>query len=285
MLDFEKASTAEQINNPSDIFLNGFIMNSKKTQSVKLMNVSFANTAFNNILDEMDQFINSGNRKGYISITNTESLYHAIKIPEHAAYVNGAAYSCCDGIGVVIAGRLIGLDIPRLHGPDLMLKCCEYGVSRQWRHFFYGGKEGVPNLLGDKLIEKYPGLIVAGVYSPPFRELNENEKKEIISLINECNPDIVWVGLGLLKQEKWIAEYKENLNVPWMIGVGAAFDFYAGTVKRAPEFYRKIGLEWLYRVVFEPRMLRRNFLSLKLILKVIWHGIKTRKINIISKRK
>ena len=264
-------------------FNYGLPLSKMENKTAKILGISLSCCEFRDLLKVMHENIQTL-KKDYISITNTESLYHAIKIPEHAAYINGAAYSCCDGIGAVLAGRLIGLDIPRLHGPDLMLKCCEYGVGRQWRHFFYGGKEGVPNLLGDKLTAKYPGLIVAGVYSPPFRELNENEKKEILSLINECNPDIVWVGLGLLKQEKWIAEYKENLNVPWMIGVGAAFDFYAGTVKRAPEFYRKIGLEWLYRVVFEPRMLRRNFLSLKLILKVIWHGIKTRKINIISKR-
>ena len=192
-----------------------------------------------------------------------------MKIPSHFEYINKSKFSCCDGVGVVIAGKMLGYNIPRLHGPDLMLECCKYGVERKWRHYFYGGRKGVPELLSKKLSEKFPGLITVGTYSPPFRQLTPAEDREIIEQINESRPDILWVGLGLLKQEKWIADHMGKIKVPWMIGVGAAFDFHAGTVKRAPLIFRKAGLEWLYRVCFEPRMIKRNLFSFMVIVYAI----------------
>ncbi|MBW2742547.1 MAG: WecB/TagA/CpsF family glycosyltransferase, partial [Deltaproteobacteria bacterium] len=206
---------------------------------------------------------------GYISITNTESIYHATRIPSHFNYINNADFSCCDGVGVIIAGRMMGHKIPRLHGPDLMLKSCEYGLPKKWRHFFYGGRDGVPELLSEKLSEKFPGLITAGTYSPPFRPLTPDEDEAIIKRINDANPDILWVGLGLLKQERWIAEHIGKIKAPWMVGVGAAFDFHSGAIKRAPRFFRRIGLEWLYRTTFEPRLIKRNLYSLLLVFRVI----------------
>ena len=106
-----------------------------------------------------------------ISITNTESVYHAVRMAEHRDYIKKAAFSCCDGVGVVLVGRLRGLRIPRLYGPELMLRACEYGVSRGWRHYFYGGREGVAELLSLQLTGRFPGLITAGTFCPPFRPL------------------------------------------------------------------------------------------------------------------
>jgi N-acetylglucosaminyldiphosphoundecaprenol N-acetyl-beta-D-mannosaminyltransferase len=216
----------------------------------------------------MEAGIKNG-RRGYISITNTESLYHATRIPSHKSYIEKADFSCCDGVAVVVAGKILGYQIPRLHGPDLMYKCCEFGVKQNWRHYFYGGKKGVPEFLRENLKRKFPGLLTVGTFSPPFRELTENEDKMIIKEINRSRPDILWVGLGLLKQETWIAQHLDKIDVPWMIGVGAAFDFLAGTVKRAPEFYRSLGLEWLYRVAFEPRMIKRNIYSSLIFIPVL----------------
>jgi N-acetylglucosaminyldiphosphoundecaprenol N-acetyl-beta-D-mannosaminyltransferase len=203
---------------------------------------------------------------GYISITNSESVYHAMRISAHRQYINNADFSCCDGIATALAAKLLGLRIPRLHGPDLMLNCCKYGVSKGWRHYFYGGKDGVPQLLSKKLTEKFPGMKTAGLYSPPFRLLTPAEDEAVISRIKKAKPDILWVGLGLLKQEKWIADHQNNIDVPWIIGVGAAFDFLSDTIKRAPKVFRDIGLEWLYRLVFEPRMFVRNIYSLYIFL-------------------
>lgn len=238
-------------------------------KTVKVLNVPLTCCSFDDILIEMDDSIEKNRYGGYISITNTESIYHATKIPSHFRYINNADFSCCDGIGVVLAGKIFGLRIPRLHGPDLMLKCCEYGVDKKWRHFFYGGKEDVSQLLSKRLAEKFSGLITAGAYSPPFRSLTQEEDESITEQINNTNPSILWVGLGLLKQEKWIREHLGRIKVPWMIGVGAAFDFHAGMVKRAPVSCRHIGLEWLYRTAFEPRLYIRNLYSLFVILLVV----------------
>ena len=239
------------------------------SRTVKVLNVSVACTSFSHILRRMEDTIRNRVSSGYISITNTESIYHATRIPSHFNYINNADFSCCDGVGVVIAGRMMGHKIPRLHGPDLMLRCNEYGVDKKWRHFFYGGRDGVPELLSEKLSEKFPGLITAGTYSPPFRQLTPDEDEAIIKRINDANPDILWVGLGLLKQEQWIAEHVGKINVPWMIGVGAAFDFHTGTIKRAPRFFRRIGLEWFYRTVFEPRLIKRQVRGFTFLFSIV----------------
>jgi N-acetylglucosaminyldiphosphoundecaprenol N-acetyl-beta-D-mannosaminyltransferase len=198
----------------------------------------------------------------YIAITNTESLYYANKRQSHRDYIRSATFSCCDGVGVVLAGKMKGYDIPRIYGPTLMGDCCRCGVDLGWRHFFYGGKEGVAEQLAKELTDKYPGLITAGTFCPPFRPLTPEEDDFVIRLINEASPDILWVGLGLLKQEQWIAEHLKKIHVPWMVGVGAAFDFHSGTVVRAPEWISKAGFEWLYRLLREPRMFKRNLRSI-----------------------
>lgn len=241
---------------------------STKIKTEKMLGVKFTSCSYEDVLANMENGIVSGHR-GYISITNTESLYHAVRKPEHFQYINHADFSCCDGVAVVLAGRLLGIRIARLHGPDLMLRCCEYGASKGWRHYFYGGKKGVSQALSEKLTRRSPGMITAGMLSPPFRALTPSEDKNVIDQINSVNPDILWVGLGLIKQEQWISEHLSSIKVPWMIGVGAAFDFHAGTVKRAPKYFRKIGMEWLYRLAFEPRMLIRNLYSLAIFLPVL----------------
>lgn len=252
-------------------------MDNKSNNYIKIMGVPFTTIKIDELMSIMGNMI-EGRKRGYISITNTESMYHALEIDDHFEYINGANFSCCDGVGVAIAARCLGYDVPRLHGPDLMLKSCRYGVGKKWRHYFYGGRENVPEMIKENLKNDFTGIEIAGCYSPPFRELTEKEDEAVIKMINDAKPDILWVGLGLLKQEKWVAEHRRRLNVSWIVGVGAAFDFYAGTVKRAPEIFRNTGLEWLYRVTFEPRMIRRNILSFKLMLRILGYGFKNRKI-------
>ena len=208
-----------------------------------------------------------------IAITNTESMYFAKRIPEHMQYIEDAHLSFCDGIGVVIAGRASGKRISRLNGPTLMELCCDYGMARNWRHFFCGGKEGVADLLSRKLTARFPRMITAGTFCPPFRQMSAGEEAEMIEMINASRPDMLWVGLGLLKQEAWIARHFHALNVPWMIGVGAAFDFLAGTARRAPKPIRDVGMEWLYRLCFEPRMFMRNVRSYAFMFQAIRHEL------------
>jgi N-acetylglucosaminyldiphosphoundecaprenol N-acetyl-beta-D-mannosaminyltransferase len=120
-------------------------------------------------------------------------------------------------------------------------------------------EEGVAQEMARRLRAQYPGLIVCGTHQPPFRELSEEEKEEVIREINDSRPDIVWVGLGLLKQEKWIAEYSDQIQARWMIGVGAAFDYHAGAVPWAPPLLRSLGLEWLFRLILQPRLRARRY--------------------------
>lgn len=225
------------------------------------------------ILAHMDRAIAEQNGGGCISITNTESMYHGLRIAEHGDYIRQAAFSLCDGVGVIVAGRAWGYRIHRFNGPVLQLECSRYGLSKGWRHFFYGGKEGVADEMARRLKAQFPGLVVCGTHYPPFRELSEEEKAAVIRKINDSKPDIVWVGLGLLKQEKWIAEFRDQIDARWMVGVGAAFDYHAGTVPWAPSLLRNLGLEWLFRLVLQPKLrAKRYWWSLVYVLQATLKG-------------
>lgn len=211
---------------------------------------------------------------GYVSITNTESMYHALRRPDHMTYIQGAEFSLCDGVGVIAAGYFWGLKINRYNGPVLQLDCCDYGQSRAWRHFFYGGKEGVADLMAAKLKERFPQLNVVGTYCPPFRELSAAEDDEVVAMINATLPDIVWVGLGLVKQETWVARHLSRVKAPWLVGVGAAFDYHSGAVPYAPAWIRRLGLEWLFRLIIQPKLrAKRYWWSLIFVLEAAAGGI------------
>lgn len=247
--------------------------NNSKNSIAKVSGIPVHCISFDYVLREMNQKINERNFGNCISITNTESMYHALRIPEHFDYIKKADFSLCDGIGSVIAGRAWGYNIPRLNGPILMLKACEYGQKKGWRHFFYGGGDGIADLMVYKLKEKYPDMISVGTYCPPFRALTHKEDEEIVKLINDAKPDIVWVGLGLLKQEKWVAKHLNKLNVPWTSGVGAAFDYHSGNIPWAPDWIQAIGMEWLYRTILQPRLrIKRYYWSFIFLFESVWQA-------------
>ena len=234
------------------------------------------------VLVEMDNNILGKRKRLYISITNTESMYFARRIAEHSNYIENATFSLCDGVGIVIGARLRRQRIRRYYGPDLLRDCCEYGVKRKWRHFFCGGKEGIADMLSEKLTNRFSGMITAGVFCPPFRELTPEEETKMIQLINDAKPDILWVGLGLLKQERWIAKYIDRIDVPWMVGVGAAFDLHSGTVRKAPAWVQRIGMVWLPRLIHEPRMFRRCVRSCMFLSEAIVEAILCKERSIIG---
>lgn len=230
----------------------------------------------NDVLAEMDRSIRAGATGRYVSITNTESMYHGLRNPEHGAYIREADFSLCDGVGVIVAGFAWGHRIERINGPVLQLLASEYGQPRGWRHFFYGGKEGVADEMARRLKEQFPDLDVCGTYCPPFRPLSEAEEAEFARHIAELKPDIIWVGLGLVKQEKWIADHLERLNVPWMVGVGAAFDYHSGAIAWAPSPVRALGLEWLFRLIIQPRLrAKRYWWSLVYVVQTTAKGLFT----------
>lgn len=235
-----------------------------------ICNIPVSQIDIDRLLPEVDRVIQARRVGAYISITNTESMYHALRLPDHLRYIQQADYSLCDGVGVIAAGWAWGHRIQRLNGPILLLECCRYGVARGWRHYFYGGKEGVADAMAARLSQMFPGLIVAGTYCPPFRALSEDEDAAIVAEINATRPDFVWVGLGLLKQERWVASHLGRLQVPWMCGVGAAFDYHSGAVPWAPAWIRSLGLEWLFRLIIQPKLrARRYWWSLVFVLQSI----------------
>src|SRR5690606_5511415 len=148
----------------------------------------------------------------------------------------------------------------RVYGPDLMLAVLEMSVMRGYRHFFYGSSETTLTRLETSLRARFPGLVIAGSHSPPFRPLTAREDDAVVEMINAARPDIVWVGLSTPKQERWMADHRDRLEAPVLVGVGAAFDLHAGIVRQAPRFVQRSGVEWLFRLAMEPRRLWRRYL-------------------------
>jgi N-acetylglucosaminyldiphosphoundecaprenol N-acetyl-beta-D-mannosaminyltransferase len=197
----------------------------------------------------------------YICVTGVHGIMESQRDEALLRIHNRAGLVTPDGMPLVWLGRLHGYrDMDRVYGPDLMLACCAHSVSRRYRHFVYGGGEGVAELLAERLRERFPGLQVVGTYTPPFRSLSHDEEDELIRRIEAAAPDIVWVGLSTPKQERWMAEHVGRIAAPVLIGVGAAFDFHAGLKRQAPRWMQRSGLEWLFRLVAEPRRLWRRYL-------------------------
>lgn len=196
----------------------------------------------------------------YVCVTGVHGVMESRRDPALREIHNAAGLVTPDGMPLVWLSRLSGRrDVERVYGPDLMLACCERSVRRGWRHFFYGGAPGVPELLADRLRDRFPGLEVVGTYSPPFRPLTSDEDRQIVSMINGTEPDFVWVGLSTPKQERWMHAHVGRIDAPVMVGVGAAFDFHAGLKSQAPGWMQRLGLEWLYRLLTEPRRLWKRY--------------------------
>lgn len=165
-----------------------------------------------------------------------------------------------DGMPLVWIARWRGhRNVSRVCGADLMAAVCRQSVARGTRHYFYGGKQGVAERLACALQRRHPGLVVAGARSPPFRALTPSEDAEETAHIAATGPQIVWVGLSSPKQEAWMHRHVGRIPGATLIGVGAAFDFLTGDVKRAPRWMQRSGLEWLHRLCCEPRRLWRRY--------------------------
>jgi N-acetylglucosaminyldiphosphoundecaprenol N-acetyl-beta-D-mannosaminyltransferase len=211
-------------------------------------------------LAEITRWIEAGERH-YVCVTGVHGVMESQRDPELKAIHNASGLTTPDGMPMVWAGRKAGAEwMDRVYGPDLMLNVLERAAERGWSSFLYGGKEGVPGLLAEKLAERIPGVEIAGSYSPPFRALTEEEDAAIVDRINSSGAQLVWVGLSTPKQERWMAAHRDRLNAPALFGVGAAFDFHAGLVPQAPPWMQRNGLEWLFRLTKEPKRLWRRYL-------------------------
>jgi N-acetylglucosaminyldiphosphoundecaprenol N-acetyl-beta-D-mannosaminyltransferase len=195
-------------------------------------------------------------RPHWVVVADMHAVVEAHNRADFRRMVRQADLTVPDGISLVKVAQWKGGAVrSRVAGTDLM-KAFFFGTQGLgFRHYFYGDTDLTLERLTGNLTRQYPGLTVAGAYSPPFRPMTEEEDEAAIRRINEAKPDVLWVGLGLPKQEQWIYTHRDRLDVPLVLGVGAAFKFLAGTVQRAPDWVGDMGFEWLWRFACEPRRL------------------------------
>ncbi|MFN0128486.1 MAG: WecB/TagA/CpsF family glycosyltransferase [Verrucomicrobiales bacterium] len=200
-------------------------------------------------------------RKGYVTVTGVHGVSESQDDPALCDIHNASFLTTPDGMPMVWMGKLAGSRlIERVYGPDLMLLVLKDGIERGWRHFFFGGADGVAGALSDSLVARFPGLQVVGTYTPPFRPLTAEEDADLARQVAAAKPDCFWVGLSTPKQERFMARYLPRLDTTLMFGVGAAFDFHAGRVPQAPAVLQRAGLEWAYRLTKEPKRLWKRYL-------------------------
>lgn len=208
---------------------------------------------------------------------NPHSLVEVQNDPVFKSALINANFVVADGVGVTMMAKYARVRVgPRIAGYDYfssILKALEKRGSG--RVFFFGSSQRVLDLIAQRFKQDFPRLTLCGVLSPPFGAWSDEENAVMISAINSVRPDVLWVGMTAPKQEKWVEANRAQLDVPVIGSIGAVFDFYAGTYPRAPEWLCKFGIEWLYRLLKEPRrMWRRNFISSpKFVALVIWRHI------------
>jgi N-acetylglucosaminyldiphosphoundecaprenol N-acetyl-beta-D-mannosaminyltransferase len=197
----------------------------------------------------------------YVNVCTVQTVMECRRHARLRRIVNESGLSTPDGMPLVWLSHLHGYpDAGRVYGPDLLLALCERSATTGHRHFFYGGAPGIADRLADRLRKRFPGLIVAGTYTPPFRAVDAEEDRVVLETIDAAAPDIVWVGLGTPKQDYWVARHRDRLSAAALIAVGAAFDFHSGALKQAPKWMQRSGLEWLFRLSQEPRRLAFRYL-------------------------
>lgn len=206
----------------------------------------------------------------YICFSNVHTTVMAKNNADYADILNNAAFVFPDGTPIANKQRNKGfIGAERVAGPDFMKNMFRDTQDGKISHFFYGSTDETLKRLKENLEKKYPGIDIKGVYSPPFRELSKEEDEADIKLINDSGADIVWIGLGAPKQEKWMKAHEDKINAV-MLGVGAGFDFHAGTAKRAPIWIQKIGLEWLFRLFTDPKRLFKRYFATN--ISFIWYS-------------
>lgn len=230
------------------------------SKEFRILNVRISAIDLNNAYSLVEEAVLKRQKK-YICVCPVSTIMECKRNKKVLISVNSADLATPDGMAVVWIGRILGhKNIRRVYGPELMQNICGISLKKRYKHYFYGSSPEVVNKLKEKLKEKYPGLIISGSFSPPFRQLTEEEDNRIVAEINRSNPDIVWVGLGSPKQDIWMYGHRDRINAPVLIGVGAAFDFLAGAKPQAPRWMRNNGFEWLFRLVTEPNRLWRRYL-------------------------
>jgi N-acetylglucosaminyldiphosphoundecaprenol N-acetyl-beta-D-mannosaminyltransferase len=216
-----------------------------------VLGVGISAVSLSGAASEIQRWLTNGERH-YVCVTNVHTVMECQHDPELMRIHNESGMTTPDGMPIVWCGKRAGAhDITRVYGPDLMLELCARLNGSAHAAFLYGTTERTLGLLQARLRRDFPELAIAGSYAPPFRPLTPEEDDNVVSRIN---------AIGAPKQERWMAEHFDQLTATVLIGVGAAFDFHAGTVRQAPLWMQRHGLEWVYRLSREPRRLWRRYL-------------------------
>uniref|UniRef100_Q07KW0 Glycosyl transferase, WecB/TagA/CpsF family n=1 Tax=Rhodopseudomonas palustris (strain BisA53) TaxID=316055 RepID=Q07KW0_RHOP5 len=227
--------------------------------TVGILGVRVSAVDMDRAVECIERWIATGERN-YVCVTGAHGVIESRNDARLREIHNAAGLAVPDGMPIVfMANRLGHPNVRRVYGPDLMRRLTAISAVRGYRQYYYGGGPGLAERLADTLRARHPGLVVAGTLSPPFRSLTQSEDEAIVNEIRAAKPDIVWVGLSTPKQEYWMSRQLDRLDGPVLIGVGAAFDFLAGTKRQAPQWMQRAGLEWLYRLASEPRRLWRRY--------------------------
>jgi N-acetylglucosaminyldiphosphoundecaprenol N-acetyl-beta-D-mannosaminyltransferase len=227
----------------------------------EVIGIPLAMTTYDGAMDVMDGLI-ARRERGYVCAVAVHAVTVAQRDEEMREALLRSTLTVPDGMPLVWAVNLLGENLPhRVYGPELMRRYTARCAQKGHRVWLYGGRDqGSLAQLALNLRRDYPGLRIVGGYSPPFRDLEAHEEDEVIERINADRPDVLWVGTGVPRQEKWMARMREQLEVPVMCAVGAAFDFHAGRISQAPPWMQDRGLEWTYRIAQEPRRLLPRYL-------------------------
>jgi N-acetylglucosaminyldiphosphoundecaprenol N-acetyl-beta-D-mannosaminyltransferase len=230
-------------------------------ETVEVLDIPLALTDYSDMIDLIERFVRERQR-GYVCVCNVHAVMASEEDEELRAALLASSTNVPDGQPLVWAINALGNSLAgRVYGPELMWRACEHAAKTGLRFYLYGGRnQGALVQLALNLRQSHPGVKIVGGYSPPHRPLSEEEELAVIEEINRARPDVVWVGIGVPKQEKWMAQMRPHLDAPLLIGVGAAFDFHAGLVPQAPFWLQEAGLEWAYRLAHEPRRLWRRYI-------------------------
>jgi N-acetylglucosaminyldiphosphoundecaprenol N-acetyl-beta-D-mannosaminyltransferase len=231
-----------------------------RMEAQEVLGVPLALTDYQHTLDWIDAAV-AARRRAYICVAAVHTVMAFQEDDALRAAVLRSAFTVPDGQPLVWAMNLLGHSLPsRVYGPDLFMHACERGAENGRRFYLYGGRAAALERLHEELPRRYPGLQMVGARHAPFRDLTPEEADEIAAEINAAGADVVWVGLGVPLQEKWMAAMRERLDAPVLVGVGAAFDFPAGLKRQAPDALQRLGLEWAFRLSQEPRRLWKRYL-------------------------
>lgn len=235
-------------------------MDGEKINKFIILGVKISAIDMNDALSLVEEAI-SKRQKKYICVCPVSTIMECKRDKRVLTSVNCADLATPDGMAVVWIGRMLGhKNIKRVYGPELMQAICGVSAKNGYKNYLYGSSSDVLAKLRGELDKQYSGIIISGSFSPPFRQLTQEEDEGIVEDINRSNPDIVWVGLGSPKQDLWMYEHRDRINASVMIGVGAAFDFLSGVKPQAPRWMRDNGLEWLFRLITEPKRLWHRYL-------------------------